>query len=293
MMNYGDFERLLNIYLNVIEVSRIKIQDAGSRDEDIVIPTASSIRRAYFVTKFLDRLFSKPRSLIRLVGRVCEWDNLESHINEIKDLQAERKEAFEPFARLCEETESGISVRPVKPCKKWLDAVARFNSLLSHEELEIKWIIAKGAKSAKKGIFSKPPKQAQRIGTINNNYTLNAEEEIIELCLSVVAEENRRHNRDINKALSKCKIIVEDQPPSSAAEREAFIKAWREFQSAGSKKTQTYQAFWDEQGNIPIGYNMRSPSEMFRDNIGNMIRFIKSRNESDRTKKMKDQTSEQ
>ncbi len=148
MTAYENFERTLTDYLKLLELSRIKIQDAGSRDEDIVIPTALSIRQAYVVTEFLDRLFEKPRSLIRLVGRVCEWSNLESHINEIKDIQAARREAFEPFARLCVETQSHLAVRDIKPRREWLDAVARFNSLLIHEELEIKWVIAKAAKSA-------------------------------------------------------------------------------------------------------------------------------------------------
>jgi hypothetical protein len=148
MTAYENFERTLTDYLKLLELSRIKIQDAGSRDEDIVTPTALSIRQAYVATEFLDRLFEKPRSLIRLVGRVCEWNNLESHINEIKDIQAARWEAFRPFARLCEKTESHLAVRDIKPRREWLDVVARFNSLLTKEELEIKWIIAKTAKSA-------------------------------------------------------------------------------------------------------------------------------------------------
>ena len=294
MTAYENFERMLTDYLKLLELSRIKIQDAGSRDEDIVIPTARSIREAYIVTEFLDRFFEMPRSLIRIVGRVCEWNNLESYINEIKDIQAARREAFRPFARLCERTEAHpVVVRDIKPRREWLNVVARFNSLITQEVFEIKWIIAKGEKSAKNGIFSKPPKQTQRIGTINNNYTLNAEDEIIELCLSSMTEENHKFLRALNKALGKCKIVVEDQPPSTAAEREAFIKAWRDFQSAGSKKTQTYQAFWDEYCNIPLGYNMKSPSEMFRDNIGNMIRSIKSKNQLNFKKRKEGQTSEQ
>ena len=149
MTAYENFERTLTDYLKLLELSRIKIQDEGSRDEDSVTPTARSIRHAYIVTEFLDRFFEKPRSLIRIVGRVCEWNNLESHINEIKDIQAARREAFRPFARLCETTESHpVVVHDIKPCMGWLDVVARFNSLITQEELEIKWIIAKAAKSA-------------------------------------------------------------------------------------------------------------------------------------------------
>ena len=197
MTAYENFEQSLTDYLFQIGTSRIRTsKPIKFLDEDILIPTEDSVRLAYVVTNYcLDDFFSKPRGLIRLVGEVCKWGGVESLVNEIKDLHAERRELFEPIAKLCKVTDAGIEVR-IQPIREWLISflskvggevqpeystsdmkkvnavrnmtflIGRFNSLLDREELIIKLFLVKGAKNTKGGEFVMRKDLAQLVSNL-------------------------------------------------------------------------------------------------------------------------------
>ena len=99
------------------------------------------------------------------------------------------------------------------------------------------------------------------------------------------AADNRRSINAIKAALGRCHVVVKDErPPTSEADRQAFMRTWQAFQAEGSPRTQTYEKFWSERGAIPLDGCLICPWDMF-DDVFQMRRFIRSKNESERTKK--------
>ncbi len=111
--------------------------------------------------------------------------------------------------------------------------------------------------------------------------------DVITGIVSKQAADNRRSINAIKDALGRCHVVVKDErPPTSEADRQAFMRTWQAFQAEGSPRTQTYENFWNERGAIPLDGCLICPCDMF-DDVFQMRRFIRSKNESERTKKKK------